>query len=91
VKVELYHTTSELKKLFRKEQNPRLTARIRVVYLALMDKNAPEIGDLLGYSRKTIQNWIYAYNRQGIDDLKESSGRGSQCTSNSQVSIGWLI
>ncbi len=34
MKVELYHTPSELKKLFRKEQNPRLAARIRAVYLA---------------------------------------------------------
>ncbi len=41
MKVELYHTTSELKKLFRKEQNPRIAARIRAVYLALMDKTCP--------------------------------------------------
>ena len=77
MKVELYHPTSELKKLFRKEQNPRLAARTRAVYLALMDKTAPEIGDLLGYSRRTVQNWIYAYNRQGIEGLKESR---SQCS-----------
>ena len=89
MKVELYHTTSELKKLFRKEQNPRLAARIRAVYLALMDKTAPEIGCLLGYSRRTIQNWIYAYNRQGIEGLKESSGRGSKSKLN-EDQIQWL-
>ena len=89
MKVELYHTTSELKKLFRKELNPRLAARIRAVYLALMDKTAPEIGCLLGYSRRTIQNWIYAYNRQGIEGLKESSGRGSKSKLN-EDQMQWL-
>jgi transposase len=89
MKVELYHTTSELKKLFRKEQNPRLAARIRAVYLALMDKTAPEIGELLGYSRRTVQNWIYAYNRQGIQGLKESSGRGSKSKLNDDQ-MQWL-
>jgi len=89
MKVELYHTTSELKKLFRKEQNPRIAARIRAVYLALMDKTAIQIGQLLGYSRRTIQNWIYAYNRLGIEGLKESSGRGNKSKLNGDQ-IQWL-
>ena len=38
MKVELYHTSSELKQLFRKEKDARLAVRIRAVYLALMDK-----------------------------------------------------
>ena len=89
MEVELYHTTCELKKLFRNEQNPRIAARIRAVYLALMDKTAPEIGCLLGYSRRTIQNWIHAYNRQGIEGLKESSGRGNKSKLN-EDQIQWL-
>jgi len=89
MKVELYDTTSELKKLFRKEQNPRLATRIRAVYLAMMDKDAVQIGELLGYSRRTIQNWIYAYNRQGIEGLKENSGRGSKSKLN-EDQIQWL-
>lgn len=89
MKVELYHTTSELKKLFRKEHNPRLASRIRAVYLALMDKTAAQIGDLLGYSRRTVQNWIYAYNRKGIEGLKESGGRGSKSKLN-EDQIRWL-
>ena len=58
MKIELCHTTSELKQLFRKEKDPRLAIRIRAVYLGLMDKSAPEIAVLLGFSRRTIQNWI---------------------------------
>jgi hypothetical protein len=49
--VELYHTTSELKKIFRKEKEPRRAIRIRAVYLALMGKTAPQIAYVLGYTR----------------------------------------
>jgi len=89
MKVELYHTTEELKQLFRKEKNPRIAARIRAVYLAMMDKTAPEIATVLGYTRRTIQNWIYAYNRLGIEGLKESPGRGNNSRVNHDQ-IQWL-
>ncbi|MCX6774532.1 MAG: winged helix-turn-helix domain-containing protein [DPANN group archaeon] len=89
MKVELYHTTAELKKLFRKEQNPRIATRFRGVYLAMMDKTAPQIAKTLGYARRTIQNWIYAYNRQGIDGLGENTGRGNTSKLNPDQ-IQWL-
>ena len=89
MKVELYHTTEELKRLFRKEKNPRTAARIRAVYLAMMDKTAPEIAIILGYTRRTVQNWIYAYNRLGIEGLKESPGRGNKSKLNKDQ-IQWL-
>ena len=89
MKVEPYHTTNELKQLFRKEKNPRTASRIRAVYLAMMDKTAPEIAHLLGYRRRTVQNWIYAYNRKGIEGLKESSGRGTKSKLN-EDQIQWL-
>lgn len=87
--VELYHTTEELKKLFRSEADPRVATRIRAVYLALMDKTAPQIAQLLGYTRRTIQKWVYAYNRHGIDGLREGSGRGSRSKLNADQ-IQWL-
>jgi len=89
MKVELYHTTEELKRLSRKEKNPRTSARIRAVYLAMMEKTAPEIATILGYTRRTVQNWIYAYNRHGIEGLKDSSGRGKISKLN-QDQIQWL-
>ncbi len=76
--------------MFRKEKNPRKAARIRAVYLALMDKSAPEIAKLLVYSRRTVQNWIYSYNRQGIEGLGESVGRGSKAKLNTDQ-IQWLL
>ncbi len=89
MKVELYHSTNELKQTFGKEKNPRIAARIRAVYLAQMDKTAPEIATVLGYTRRTVQNWIYAYNRHGIEGLKESPGRGTNSKLN-EDQIQWL-
>jgi transposase len=89
MKVKIYHSTTELKQFFRKEKNPRIAARLRAVYLAMMNKTAPEIATILGYTRRAVQNWIYAYNRLGIDGLKESSGRGNNAKLN-QDQIQWL-
>lgn len=89
MKVELYHSTSELKTMFRREKDSRLASRIRAVYLALMGRSAPEIAKLLGYSRRSIQEWVYAYNRQGIEGLKDDSGRGGNCKLNTDQ-LQWL-
>lgn len=87
--VELYHTTSELKKIFRKEKDPRSAVRIRAVYLALMGKTAPQIADVLGYTRRVVQNWIYSYNRRGLEGLHDNKGRGKKLKLNDDQ-IQWL-
>ena len=45
--IELYHTTEELKRMFRKEKDPRLAVRIQAIYLGLMGKTAVETAELL--------------------------------------------
>lgn len=87
--VELYRTSGELKQLFRKEKNALLSSRLRAVYLALMGKSAPEIAALLGYRRRTIQNWVYAYNKCGLEGLRDTPGRGSRCKLNAEQ-LQWL-
>lgn len=87
--VELYHPTSELKKLFRKEKDPRHAIRIRAVYLAMMGKTAPQIAHVLGYTRRVVQNWIYSYNRRGLDGLQDQSGRGTKSRLNADQ-LQWL-
>lgn len=87
--VELYHTTIELKKIFRKEKDPRRSVRIRAVYLALMGKSAPQIAHVLGYTRRVVQNWIYSYNRRGLEGLDDDKGRGRKSRLN-EDQIRWL-
>jgi len=89
MKIELYHTADELKQLFRKEKDARIAARIRAVYLGLMGKTAPEISTLLGYSRRRIQDWIYAYNQKGLGGLQDTPGRGTGCKLNADQ-LQWL-
>lgn len=89
MRVELFHTTSELKQIFRKEKDPRRAVRIRAVYLAMMGKTAPQIAHVLGYARRVVQNWIYSYNRYGLDGLQDKSGRGIQARLNADQ-IQWL-
>jgi transposase len=89
MKIELYHTTCELKTWFRNEKDPRLAARIRAVYLGLMGKTAPDIATLLGYSRRAIQTWIQAYNQKGIEGLRDRPGRGTPCRLNPDQ-LQWL-
>jgi transposase len=89
MKIELYHTTEELKRLFRQEKDSRISTRIRAVYLAQMDKTAPQIANLLGYSRRRIQDWIYAYNKKGLEGLLDSQGRGTSSKLNTDQ-LQWL-
>jgi len=45
--VELYHCSSELKRLARHEKDPPIAARIRAVYLALEGRDAVQIATVL--------------------------------------------
>jgi len=78
-----------LEQLFRKEKDTLLSSRLRAVYLALMGKSAPDIATLLGYRRRTIQNWVYAYNKHGLEGLRDTPGRGQRCKLNADQ-IQWL-
>ncbi len=89
MKIELYHTTDELRQLFRKEKDSRISKRIQAVYLAQMGKTAPRIATVVGYSRRCIQDWICAYNRKGIEGLQDSPGRGTSCKLNNDQ-LQWL-
>jgi len=62
MKVELYHTTTELKQLFRKEKDPRLANRIRAVYLAMMNKSTPQIAQMRidSKEKKVVGDFLFA-------------------------------
>jgi transposase len=87
--VELYHCSSELKRLARQEKEPSIAARTRAVYLALEGRDAVQIAAVLGYSRRTVQNWVRSYNRHGLDGLQDQAGRGSKAGLNADQ-LQWL-
>ena len=73
--VKSHHTTKELKTLYRIEKNARLAQRIHGVYLASKELTCPEIMNITGAARRTIQQWVHKYNKQGIAGLKDKPHR----------------
>jgi len=74
--VKSHHTTKELQTLYRSEKNARLAQRIHGVYLASKGLTCPEIMSITGAARRTIQQWVHKYNKQGIVGLKDKPRSG---------------
>jgi len=75
--VNSHHTTKELQALYRMEKNARLAQRIHGVYLAGKGLTCPQIMVISGAARRTIQQWVHKYNKQGIVRLKNKSRPGT--------------
>ncbi|MFC1781646.1 transposase [Planctomycetota bacterium] len=70
------YTKQELQTLYRTEKNARLARRIHAVYLAAKGLSCPQIMIITGAARRTIQQWVRKYNKQGIDGLKDKPRPG---------------
>ncbi len=75
--VESHHTTKELQTLYRTEKIARLAQRIHGVYLASKGLTCPQIMNITGAARRTIQQWVHKYNKQGIAGLKDKPRPGT--------------
>lgn len=75
--VEPHHTTKELQTLYRTEKIARLAQRIHGVYLASKGLTCPQIMVISGAARRTIQQWVHKYNKQGIVGLKDKLRPGT--------------
>lgn len=58
-------TAEQLRALADAEPQKRRFLRIRSVILASEGRTAPEIADVLGYSRRAVQGWVERYNKEG--------------------------
>jgi transposase len=74
--VNLHHTLKELKTFYRSATNARLARRIHGVYLASKGLTCPQIMEITGSGRRTIQQWVAKYNAGGIGALNDSSRPG---------------
>ena len=68
---------AELQRLARSETRAMQRDRYRAVMLAVEGQQAPAIAKALGRSRRSVQDWVYAYRDRGIQGLgiKPRSGR----------------
>ena len=84
--VKAHHTLDELLTLYKTEMDPRLARRIQAIYLARKSFTCPQIMDLTGAKRRTIQNWVRWYNDGAIAGLKDRprSGRTPKLSASQQ-------
>ena len=74
--VKTHHTSNQLLKMYKAESNPRLARRIHGLYLANKGHTCPEIMQIIGASRRAIQQWVQKYNNGGIEALKDKPRPG---------------
>src|SRR5688572_29653280 len=61
---------AELTRRFRSERNALQRDRLRAVLLALQGEEAVAIAKTLSRSRRSVQDWVYAYRDGGIEQLR---------------------
>lgn len=74
--VKDHHTSKELQRLYRIEEDARLARRIQAVYLARKGLSCPEIMTITGACRRAIQQWVRKYNNDRIDGLRDEPRPG---------------
>lgn len=67
--VTKHHSIEALEQLAAAEKHAGRHLRLRAVILAKRGWEAVPIGEALGKSRRTIQQWVSDYNRDGLDGL----------------------
>jgi transposase len=75
--VKPHYRPQQLQKLYRSETNARLARRIQGVYLASKGLTCPQIMEITGSARRTIQQWVAKYNTGAIEALKDSPRSGA--------------
>lgn len=74
--VKAYHTLQELLKLYKSQSNPRLARRIHGIYLAAKGLTCIQIMEITGAKRRTVQQWVRRYNKDGITGLPDKPRSG---------------
>jgi len=72
-----HNSVDELHTYYRTETNARLARRIQVIWLARRGMTCPQIMEVTGAGRRSVQLWVAKYNAGGMDELtdKPRSGR----------------
>ncbi|HUQ70952.1 MAG TPA: winged helix-turn-helix domain-containing protein [Planctomycetaceae bacterium] len=74
--VAAHHSEFELQQLADRERRSDRAKRLRTVLLAKQGFTAPEIATCTGFSRRSVQEWVARYNREGLAGLEARPGRG---------------
>ena len=70
------HTIRQLQSLAKAEKDKPLAVRIQTIVLAKQGLSCPQIVEMTGYCRRTIQRWVGRYNQAGIKGLVDQPRSG---------------
>src|SRR3954468_16891266 len=71
MRVEDHDPLDRLQEAAREHRNTRTWPRVQAVILAKQGDTAPQIARALGVSRRAVQAWVAAYNREGLPALPD--------------------
>ena len=69
-------TPDELAKIAKKEPNPRVRQRLLAVRLVVMGNTVPKAAKAVGLKQRQSRNWIYRFNAEGVDGLRDRQRPG---------------
>jgi transposase len=78
MEVESHHSLAALEKLYRAESNAMRARNLRLIILAKQGWPATDIELALGLTRRVVQRWVYAYNKEGLPGLEDDRGAPSK-------------
>lgn len=76
VKQIVGYTPEEIKALFNTEDKYKVGLRLYAVYQVSLGKPSRQLEELYNTSFKQILNWVDRFKKDGVDGLKDKSGRG---------------
>ncbi len=66
----------EIKKILTKNEAYTVGARLHLVYLVALGHSSRKLSELHNISFKQITNWVHRFENEGVEGLKDKTGRG---------------
>lgn len=82
-----------LVELYRKERNSRLKERYQALYLLSEGKNCTQVAKTIKRSRRTVLNWLNAFNKGGLGAvvLNPPPGRPSRLSEEQKTALKYDV
>lgn len=70
------YSSEEIKGLFRQDERYSIGLRLYAVYQVSLGQPSRKLEELYNTSFKQITNWVHQFEKEGLDGLKDKTGRG---------------
>jgi transposase len=70
------YTADSIKALIKKDDRYTIGLRLYAVYQVAKGQSSRKLEDLYNTSFKQITNWVHRFEKEGLEGLKDKSGRG---------------